>query len=399
MTTSPAPVHLQQMRRANLQSLLLSLIAAPGSRADLAQRTGLTKATVSSLVEPLLHQRILVETEAQVAGRGRPSRPLRFHPDAPVAAGAEINVSHLAVTVRSLDGRVHAYQRVQADNRRRGADDIVAATADLVRATVPVDARLLGVGLAVPGIVHDATITRAPNVPALAGERAGDHLAALLGVTDVAVDNEANLAAFAHLWPQRMAGPDFAYVSGDVGVGSGLVLRGELFRGATGFAGELGHVVIDRDGRPCNCGGRGCLEQYAGLDTILGAAGRRTVGSLVRALAHGDSRARGAVADAGAALGVGLSSLLNIVDVSSVVLGGSYALLAEHLEPPIRAELDTRVLSAQHRGITVGPSPVGPDAVTGGAAGLITHLACMEPQRLEHFIDEQAVPDAARSAG
>ncbi|WP_019928487.1 ROK family protein [Nocardia sp. BMG111209] len=385
MTTPPAPVHLQQIRRANLRSLLLALVTAPGSRADLATRTGLTKATVATLAEPLLRQRILLETEPQSTGPGRPSRPLKFHPEAPVAVGAEINVTHLAATVRTLDGRTLAHHRAEIDNRPRTAEDIVADTADLIRTVLPDNARLLGIGLAVPGTVHDATVTRAPNIPALTGIRVAEHLATRLATDEILLDNEANLAAFAHLWPGPAATPDFAYVSGDIGVGSGLVLGHELFRGATGFAGELGHVVIDRDGRPCNCGGRGCVEQYAGLAPILDAAGHPSLDSLITALTDSDPRACTAVTDAGTALGTALSSLLNLVDVSAIILGGTYARLAEHLEPAIRAELRTRVLSARHRHITVSPSPIDPDAAAIGAAGLITHRACRQPERLEHF--------------
>ncbi|WP_194290813.1 ROK family protein [Nocardia aurantia] len=375
------------MRRANLRSLLLALVAAPGSRADLAARTGLTKATVATLTEPLLRQRILLETEPQSTGPGRPSRPLRFHPEAPVAVGAEINVTHLAATVRTLDGSTVAHRRTEIDNRTRDAENIVTDTADLIRTVLPDNARLLGIGLAVPGTVHDATVTRAPNVPGLTGIRVADHLSTLLQTAETLLDNEANLAAFAHLWPGPAATPDFAYISGDVGVGSGLVLGHELFRGATGFAGELGHVVIDRDGRPCNCGGRGCVEQYAGLSTILATAGHPTVDTLITALADNAPRARTAVSDAGAALGIALSSLLNLVDVATIILGGSYARLAEHLEPAIRTELHTRVLSSRHRHITVTPSPIDPDAAAIGAAGLITHRACHQPERLEHFPD------------
>jgi hypothetical protein len=89
--------HLRQVRLGNLRTVLLALVDRPGSRADLAARTGLTKATLSNLTEPLLANGILLEEPATLAGVGRPSKPLRFHPDGPVALGAEINVSHLAV--------------------------------------------------------------------------------------------------------------------------------------------------------------------------------------------------------------------------------------------------------------------------------------------------------------
>lgn len=380
MSTLPGPAHLRQVRTGNLQALLLAMLDGPASRAELAQRTGLTKATVASLVEPLLRQRILAEDPVVNTGRGRPSRPLRFSAAAPVAIGAEVNVSHLGVTVQRLDGSTVIERRLELDNRHRGPDDLIERLAALVRTTITEsEMELLGIGLAVPGIVRDGTILHAPNVPGLTGIRIGDRLAAALGEPAVAVDNEANLAALAHVWPHRLVGDDFVHVSGDVGIGAGIVLGGSLFRGRGGFAGELGHVIIERGGRHCTCGSRGCVEQYAGLEAILAAAGTPGLDTLRSALRRGDTRSRSAVNCAGSALGTALASLINICDVATVVLGGSYATFFDDLAPGVRAELGTGVLAAADRPVTVTRSPLGRGAVVRGAAALITRRSCLEP--------------------
>ncbi|GAB0105637.1 ROK family transcriptional regulator [Nocardia sp. JMUB6875] len=383
MTLLPGPVHLRQVRTGNLQTLLLALLDGPASRAELAQRTGLTKATVASLAEPLLRQRILTEDPVLNTGRGRPSRPLRFSSDAPVAIGAEINVRHLGVTVQRLDGSTVSEQRLDIDNRHRDADELIEPLAELVRAAITEsEADVLGVGLAVPGIVHDGTVVHAPNVPGLTGIRIGDRLAAALGEPTVAVDNEANLAALAHVWPHRLAGDDFVYVSGDVAIGAGIVLGGDLFRGASGFAGELGHVIIERGGRACSCGSHGCVEQYAGLDAIFTAAATPGLDALRAALHRGDTRSRSAVNCAGSALGTALVSLINVCDIATVVLGGSYATFFDDLAPGVRAELGTGVLATARRPVTLAVSPLGRDAVARGAAALITRRGCLEPELL-----------------
>ncbi|WP_434443338.1 ROK family protein [Lentzea sp. E54] len=374
--------HLRQVRLGNLRTVLLALVDRPGSRADLAARTGLTKATLTNLTEPLLANGILVEEPATLAGMGRPSKPLRFHPDGPVAVGAEVNVSHLAVEVLGLDGETLDRHLVPADMREATEDEVLDRVTALIRdITAGSPRKLLGAGLAVPGVVHDGVVVRAPNLPELVGAPLAAGLSRRLCL-DVELDNEANLAALAHLWPKHLAGEDFVHVTADVGIGAGVVLNGEVYRGVSGFAGELGHVVIERNGVLCTCGSRGCVERYAGLDVILRDAGRRRLDSLQNALRADDPRAREAVRKAGEALGVGLATLMNLFDVPTVVLGGSYALLHEHLSNAIQSEMDGRVLAGGERHTRLLASPLGEFAVVRGAAGLVTRRAVQQPQRL-----------------
>ena len=374
--------HLRQVRLGNLRTVLLALVDRPGSRADLASRTGLTKATLSNLTEPLLSAGVLVEEPATLAGMGRPSKPLRFHPDGPVAVGAEINVSHLAVETLGLDGETLQRHSVPTDNRDATPAELLDRITALIREiTGGTGRKLLGVGLAVPGVVHDGVIVRAPNLPKLVGAGLADDLGRRLGL-DVELDNEANLAALAHLWPRHRAGEDFVHVSADVGIGAGVVLNGEVYRGVSGFAGELGHVVIERNGVLCTCGSRGCVERYAGLDVILREAARRHLDSLRKALEAGDRKALRSVAAAGEALGVGLATLMNLFDVPTVVLGGSYAVLHEHLSAAVQSEMDARVLAGGERHTRLIASPLGEFAVVRGAAGLVTRRTVHQPERL-----------------
>lgn len=376
--------HLSAIRQANLRSVLLSLVREPGSRAELALRVGLTKATVATLVDPLLARGLLAE-DAPVAagGRGRPARRLRFHPDGPVALGAEVNVGYLAATSLALDGQGAVTRRREVDNRARPAAEIAGDLAELVGSVAAeAAAPVLGLGVAVPGLVQGGTVLRAPNLPRLVGCPLGSRLASDLGLAAVELGNEANLAARAHLWPASIAGPDFVCVSGEVGIGAGLVMDGELYRGASGFAGEFGHMVIERNGRRCSCGGRGCVEQYAGLHALLRAARRRSLGALLRALDAGDPRALAAVTEAGGALGVALCSLLNLCDLPVVVLGGIYAALFDHVAPAVRGETDRRVLAGIGPSTLLRRSPLGDRAAAVGAAGLITYRACAQPDWL-----------------
>ena len=166
----------------------------------------------------------------------------------------------------------------------------------------------------------------------------------------LAADNEANLAAMAELWEGTARGlSDVLYVSGEIGVGAGIIVGGELFRGSQGFGGEFGHMTLDPDGRPCACGSRGCLETLAGLEALLemagldasGAATTAGSGEPVAVLAGraraGDEKALAALREGGRWLGIGIASAANLLNFQAVVLGGFFAQLATVAGLPDRA--------------------------------------------------------------
>jgi predicted NBD/HSP70 family sugar kinase len=208
----------------------------------------------------------------------------------------------------------------------------------------------------------------------------------------VIVDNEANLAALGELWyggHERLA--DFVHISGEIGVGGGIVVGGELFRGASGFAGEVGHVTVQPDGPRCRCGARGCLEQVAGQEALLRAAGltgaagtsigqpRGSVAELVARAQAGDPGTLEAIESAGRALGIGVAATVNVVDPSAVVLGGLYASLEPWLRKPLQAELRERVISQSWAPVRVLASSLGPDAAVRGAAGAVVREVLSNP--------------------
>ena len=374
------PAGARTVRRHNLSLITSALAAAPSSRAELAQRTGLTKATVSSLVDDLIARAVVVEGPPATVGVGRPARPVRLNPDGPVALGVEINVDYVAACVLDLTGRPRRYRHRAGENRARDAAEVIAQAAAVAAAVLAEgDQPLLGAALALPGVVGaDGTLLRAPNLPRLTGVRPGDRLAEALAVPVLMADNEANLGALASLRAEPDTGPDFVYVSGEIGVGAGLVVGGELFRGVGGFAGELGHVVVAQDGLPCGCGGQGCVEQYAGLETLLRAAGQPDLDRLEAAVAAGDGAALIAVEQAGSALGVGLASLLNVMDLPTVVLGGMYARLFQAITPSLAGQLNRRVLSPRGPG-RVRRSSLGIDAAVRGAGQAVLDWALRHP--------------------
>jgi len=205
-------------------------------------------------------------------------------------------------------------------------------------------------------------------------------------------DNEANLAALGEHWFGRRGElRDFVFVSGEIGVGAGIVIGGELFRGVRGLGGELGHVTVEAMGPACSCGGRGCLETVAGQEALLESVGLpvragTTIGNpagsvaefLRRALA-GEPATVGALEKAGRALGIALSAFLNVLDLPVVVLGGFYAQFAPFLIGPVTAELHDRVVNHSWSSTEVVVSSLGAEASVRGAAGITIRRIIDDP--------------------
>lgn len=352
------PASQQGMRRQNL-ALVLRDVAARGplSRADVAAGTGLTRAAVSSLVEELHAAGLVAELGSAPSGRpGRPGRALMVGDRGPAGLGLEIGVDHVGACVVDLRGEVRAWEHAAAPNRDRPAAETLPALARVAaraaRTAAALELRPAALVLSVPGLVGavPGRVQHAPNLgwraePVVEPLRA--LLPAGLRALPITVENEANLGALAELW-RDPATTDFVYVSAQAGIGAAVVADGRLFRGARGFAGELGHVPVHPEGPACACGARGCLEQYAGEAAVFAAAGlapttEDPIATLARYAGAGHAPVVAALDRAGTALGTALAGAINLLDPAGVVLGGAAAELGEWLLPAMRRELAARV--------------------------------------------------------
>ncbi|QDY67138.1 ROK family transcriptional regulator [Glutamicibacter halophytocola] len=384
--TSSAPGTVGDVRKANL-SRVLSVIAAAGddqrlSRADIAQVSQLTKASVSSLVADLLAAGLVIEIGVHRDGeRGRPSVGLVLNP-ARCVMGMEINVDYIAAGLVDLNGKLLAHEILPRTNHRSTASEVLGALGELSQglqgAARAQGLMILGGGLAVPGLVNEEqfTVLQAPN---LGWEGQELDVAALLPEpkTRFRLFNEANASALAQQHLMDAQDRDFLFVSGEVGIGGGLIIDGELFVGPQGHAGELGHVVIAPDGKACSCGGRGCLETVAGQEAILAAANlgsaadrisrQERMSQLCQALETGAEPAVGAVAGAGKSLGIAVASAMRLYSVSTVVFGGHFAALEQWLRPAMEAGLQAHApsIAGQARLLC---SPLGQTSALAGAA-------------------------------
>ena len=379
----------ETLRHHNLALTLRHVLDAPSpvSRADIAAATGLTRATVSALVDRLLAANLVAELEPVAAQRaGRPAVPLAPAKGTVAAVGMEVNVDYLGVRAVDLGGRV-LQQRVEVGDFRGSPPEEVltrlATLAGTVLAGLSADGVVIvGTALALPGLVDSVTgpLRVAPNL----GWRDVDVVAILaahpvLEGMPPRLANEANLAARAEARARRGSPGSFVYVSGEVGVGGAIVLEGRIFGGRHGWSGEIGHMALGTAGAP---GEGGTLESYAGQDAIYERAGLPRTGSvadLVAAAARGERRVLEALAVAGDALGVALSNVVHVVDVDHVVLGGIYADLAPYLRERVLAQLGRRVITASWAAVDVDVARAGHYPAMTGAALEVLQTLVEEP--------------------
>ncbi|MCP2165445.1 ROK family protein [Goodfellowiella coeruleoviolacea] len=377
------------LRRANLALVLRALREhGPHSRAGLSRLTGLNKATTSSLVAELEQRRLVRLGDAVPNQFGRPGHLVELRPAAVCGIGLEVNVDYLAVAVVDLPGNLVEHRRIAADVVALGQDRALDRLAELAEHGLAhvrgLAGWVSGITAAVPALVDsdNGVVRFAPNLgwrelPVVEG------LARRLGLPadQLGVHNDANLSALAEYAHGVAAGSgDLLYLTGEVGVGGGVIAGGQLLRGATGFTGEVGHMPLDPTGTPCGCGRRGCWETQVGLAALLRAVGgpddEVTDPSLdlegrlavVKGRAEaGDPRTLAALRQIGSALGVGASILVNVLNPTAVVLGGYFATLGEWLVEPALAELSGRVLAPERGGCALVLSDLGfTAAVRGG---------------------------------
>lgn len=382
MEPAASPAARQEtVRRHNLGLVLRHVLDAPvaPSRADIAARTGLTRATVSALVDRLVDAGMVTELPSAPSRRaGRPAVPLAPARGTFAAVGLEVNVSYLGARAVDLAGDVLT-ARVEVHDLHRSSPDaalqlLASLTTDVLEELTARRSRILGAGIALPGLVDrdNGTLRLAPNLGWHDVELAEVLARAPFASLDVVeLANEASLAAWAEARTHPDPMPSFLYVSGEVGIGGGVVYKGEVFQGQRGWSGELGHTTVEPDGPGCACGSQGCLETYAGRDAVMAAAGLRPltpVDELLTRVADGDVPARRSLERAGWALGVALANAVNLLDIEEIVLGGFYAPLAGALAAPIEEQLAGRVLSTPWSRPAVRRAASGQHAAMAGAA-------------------------------
>lgn len=359
---------------------VLALIRERGSltRGDVLEITGLSRMTVSTRIDALLDAGLIAERGMERVTGGRPSKRLEFNTAQAAVIAASVDTTHTSVAITDLAGRVKTEERIDvavADGPAQTLNAIAERARILLDAT-PGVGRVSGIGISVPGPVDPDTgrPSQPPIMPGWDAYPIAEHLGDSLSVP-VLVANDADAAA---LGEQRRAHPDsrsLCFIKVSSGIGTGIVLGGQVYRGADGGAGDIGHVKIAGfDQLVCQCGAHGCLAAGASGRAVaysLAALGKSaTSGSDVGAyLAAGDPDAARLTQEAGRAIGEVVATVVSLLNPSEVVLGGMLA--SAPLLTGVRETLYPRSLPRATRHLTVSLSTLGQQAATVGLAALV----------------------------
>jgi predicted NBD/HSP70 family sugar kinase len=377
------------IRRHNLGTLLRHVHQrGHSSRAELTKGMGLNRSTIAGLVAELESLGAVENAEAvgtpTPRGAGRPSVGVRIAADGPFVVAVDLGVDRVIVARVGLGGVV--LRRAETIFEGSEAWQVGSMVASLVRQVVqdaPSHAPLVGIGISVPGMVRrsDGLIRLAPNLDWHDVSFGGIVLAALGVDVPVSLANDADLGALAE--HERGAGvgvSDLIYISGNVGVGAGVISRGVRLEGADGYAGEIGHQRFTPANRPCHCGNVGCWETEVGAHAIAQAI--RCPASRVPQLGEvldGYEEPPRELRAIGTTIGQGLASIINLFNPQLVVLGGYFAALYTLVPHEIDAGVAERTLPAPLESVSLAIPALGRDSVLLGAAEMAFEPLFVDP--------------------
>lgn len=362
------------VKKINMSIVLNTIIRyAPLSRVKVSELTGLNKATVSNLVLELCEKHLLLESGPGESSGGRKPRMLLFNGKAGYAVGVEIRLKQMVAILTDLEGRIIAENECLLEYHDVSSvlNRMVQLIKGLMQLVPPSHYGIVGVGVGVPGMVDsDGTVLFAPNL--------GWEMVPLRQLLEdevgvpVTIDNEANAGAQGEL--RFGAGRDaqhLLYISAGSGIGSGIIINGELYKGARGYAGETGHMTIEADGKACSCGNRGCWELYASektYDSLNASLPSRRTSELVKYAEQGHDHTIAHFENIGRYLGVGIINLVNGFNPQSVVIGGPLSDAREWIQDTIEQVVSKRTLPYHRERMEIRFAELGSRSTVIGAA-------------------------------
>ena len=369
--------------------------SGPISRAQLADRTGLSAQAMGAIVKSLLEADLIEERPmARREGPGAPATGIQLRPDGAFAFGFGLERDSLSGVLVDLTGaRLWQYKRPVEPGE--APTDTLDSMATAVRSVLRsprfrhVRDRTRGLGVAAPGPINlaEGTIVGPPDFPGWEKVAIVSDLETATGLP-VLVDNAASAAALGVEWQMLPSHGSFLYCYWGLGIGGGLVIGREAYRGSTGNVAELGHVVINENGRPCACGGRGCLEAESSAAALLRDARQFGQFSSIEAVAAASvhmSSVRQLLEKAAQQMAAALVTAINLTDVPEVVIGGAhFAAVEEIFLPILRSAIEGQVLRRHIAPVALKTTDIGEEANAIGAAALVLH------ERLPH----NATPNA-----
>jgi glucokinase-like ROK family protein len=370
--------------------------SAGGSRHGMAERLGFSKSKANALIAGLVDQGLLAEAGLQRSSGGRRAENLQLHAGLGVLVGVDVGATSLDVAVLRPDLTVLA-QHAQPADVREGPGVVLARVRVLMRELLGrcgFEAKqVIGIGIGVPGPVNFeiGQLVNPPLMPAWDSFSIRDYLREDYAAP-VFVDNDVNLMALGELWRLKRSLSNFLVIKVGTGIGCGIVCHGEVYRGAAGSAGDVGHICVDQEGPRCHCGNFGCVEVMAAGPAItrmavraaqagesaplaerLRAQGRIEAVDVGQASRAGDAAANAIVQRAGSLIGQMLASIVNFFNPSHVFIGGGITHIGPLFLAAVRQSVYQRSLALSTRHLEIQYTPLGAQAGLVGAGVLAMH--------------------------
>ncbi|GIP33859.1 ROK family transcriptional regulator [Paenibacillus sp. J2TS4] len=368
------------------RSIVLETIRrhSPLSRAQTSALTGLHKGTVSSLVNELIESGLVVEIGPGPSSGGRKPVLILFNKTAGYAVGVDLGVNYILTVLTDLEGNIVEEQSVRIADRSKDAvlTLLKQSIHDMIHQAPPSPYGVIGIGIGFPGIVDDkGSVRMAPNL-----QWSETDLYSLLTEEferPVTIDNEANAGAMGEKrFGAGRTFSDVVYVSIGIGIGIGIVINGELYRGSSGFSGEMGHMTVEANGRPCRCGNQGCWELYASENALLeqakalalsGLSGKDCdqaldLDSLVQAAGQQNPEVIRLFGQIGESIGIGLSNIVNTFNPELVIIGNRMTIAQPWIKPSMLDTFNERVLPVHRHRTAIEFSCLGTHSAVLGAS-------------------------------
>jgi predicted NBD/HSP70 family sugar kinase len=356
----------RQLRTFN-RILVLSCIRQQSvARVEIARQTGLSRTTVSSIMDELLQEGLAQEGAVLSAAPtgGRRATLVRFNADAGICLGVDIGRTHLTMVAANLSGTILAHQAGPFEmdlGPQICLPEVVQRLKHFLAHHHLSWAEVIGVGVGLPGTIDVAThvLVHPPHLPGWDGINVRQALIEALDLP-IYIDNDANMGALGE--SRYGAGrkiAHFAYIKVATGIGSGLIVNNRVYRGSSGFAGELGHISFGESGPACDCGNMGCLESVAGAEAIVSDAQRRPstkgaieprrhldIANVIQAAQEGDVASQRAIGRAAVRIGTAIAALINLLNPEAIILDGGVARAGDMLLEPLTKTVASRSIAA-----------------------------------------------------
>ena len=394
----------RELIRAINRSHILNTIKTHGpiGRAEIARRTGLSPATLTSVTAELISQNLVIEKEAGDSSGGRRPILLVINPKGGYVVGIKLTEDHAIFALTDLDATVIAKSSMELMHHQpdRVVDDLAKMVTQFIQEQGIAKKQLLGVGLGLSGIVDaERGILRQSPIYGWKDLPLQNLLQRKLRIPTY-IENDVNTLTLTEKWfGHGLQLDNFLIVTVGRGIGMGIVVNGQFYHGQSGGAGEFGHTVIEPDGLVCACGKRGCLEAYVGDPGLVRAAQEagiygqdippvQNVDELLTYARQGNPVAVGIYANAGHKLGLGIANLINLFDPKKIIISGEGTCAGDLLFVPMKESIRENTMPGMYDPQTVEIAEWGDDAWARGAAGMVLREVFESPIHKRSTIGE-----------